>query len=70
MIRTVFEVSAETEWDFERQLDRAMNQIGYEKTPSPEQVEWKRDLFEALAEKGIKPSELVEEYREKRRNNL
>lgn len=65
MIRTVIEVQAETQWEFEVRLTSALANLGFEPKPSGESVLFRADLCAALQARGIEPHALVEEYRSK-----
>lgn len=65
MIRTLIEVSAETEWEHSRQLDSALEKLGFEQK-QPSRDMWFRDLADALRDRGIEAHAIVEELRGKR----
>jgi hypothetical protein len=62
-IRTLIEVSAEHEWDHERQLKMTLDKLGFEPKRDAQYERDRYDLFAALRERGIDPVELVQEYR-------
>jgi S-adenosylmethionine synthetase len=67
MVRTVIEISAETEWDHDRQLRSALDNIGYEQKRSEEYGRNMADLFAELRERGLDPEKIIEERRERLR---
>lgn len=62
MIRTLIEVSGDNSWEHEQQLGSALDQIGYERK-DPGHDRWVGDLLDSLRQKGMRPEQLVEEYR-------
>jgi len=65
MIRTLIEVTADTQWDYEKQLTATLDKLGYEPKRSLEQEHYMIDLHQVLRERDLDPHKLVEEYRAK-----
>lgn len=64
MIRTVIEVSGETQWEFEGKLKTTLSALGYAKRDEGE-ISFYHHLAEALREINIDPHKLVEERKER-----
>lgn len=65
MIRTLIEIQAENEKDHERQLNKALDQLGYEQKRNADEVAFFHDLAAALRGKGMVPWDLVNRFRGK-----
>lgn len=63
MIKTMIEVTGETEWEHAKQLDATLAKLGFEPRASKEAESWRRDLFDALIGRGLTPNDLVDEIR-------
>ncbi len=63
MIRTLIEVQAEDPYEHARQLDSALDKIGYVPKPGAEAARFESDLYRALHARGMAAHKLVEEYR-------
>lgn len=65
-IRTLIEVEGKDAYEHSRNLEAALEKLGYEQKPDRDHVMWMRDLYEVLEEQGIDFRKLIAEKQEKR----
>lgn len=68
MIRTLIEISAESDWEHASQLKATLDKLGYEPKASADHGRFMADLMSELHERGLNPVEMVEGRRAKREN--
>lgn len=62
-VRTLIEVSADTEWDHHRQLTGALDKLGFEPKRGEEYGRFMADLMQELRERDLDPHKLIEDRR-------
>lgn len=62
-VRTLIEISAETEWDHAAQLKATLDKLGYEPKAGEEHGRWMAELWDVFREQNIDPHKLIEERR-------
>ena len=63
MIRTMVEVDGKDEWEFEKNLNAALDKLGFQPKSTPDETDWRRDLYRGMVAKGLEPQTIVDEYR-------
>jgi len=66
MIRTLIEVTGETEWEHKQQLEATLDKLGYQPKDTADHIRFMGDLWQEMQERGLRPQELAEAQRKKR----
>lgn len=66
MIRTLIEVVGDDEWKHKRELEKALDQLGFKPKDDPDHIRWMDALFQELRDRDLDPMKLVEAQRAKR----